>query len=420
MSTFVITKGGVVDVWIGREANGVPSTTKLGSFPWSGGAEIYYTLNSTGHFSIGNKSSNQKYLQGYLLGNFPLAYVAGLGEPDTVIAGFVSIEISEPASPTISYRLIIQVIHVISAISIIVLLLGIFTQLRRSRKIGNKTVVACFLSIILLISSSLLWARQNFGQQYFFFQDADFWNDSDALMVKWLGRTWNFSVLGNGNYANITSGMAWLRFNESSGQNWGGAILLQGYHPHGRGNWYELLGGTSSDEASPVNGVTFYNGSEIPEGKFLLYTKVMLLERQYTTLVVNITKEKSELPVGNVGVDLMFSYEYRDDNNKLRLSTYDDKDPGKGGAIHADVLFSRFSYDNTGTLMHTPIGPEGDSVNDSPYDGDCHISLVRSQIEDVDTWYELEVDIGKVVDRIFELLLERKGIKIVSITAQGA
>jgi len=218
---------------------------------------------------------------------------------------------------------------------------------------------------------------------FFFFQDPEFLNGSDPAEIRWEGSSWNFSSRFSGDFA-IQDGLATLFYNENSGDEWGGTVLVQGKLPHQWGSYLQLLGGTSQEDAKPVEYVVFERRHPIPEGKFLLKAKVKVTERSYT-----VFGSYGEA-VSNVGVDLMFGFDAAD---------YDDPDTSKTAAIHADVILSRVAWDNsTKTQTHTP--PQS-AISPSPYDKDYHLTLIRGQITQLNTWYTFDIDLAEIINTIF-------------------
>jgi len=222
-------------------------------------------------------------------------------------------------------------------------------------------------------------------RSFFFFQDPEFLYGLGSDEIKWEGSSWNFSSRFTGD-SNIQEGLATLFYNESTGDEWGGTVLVQGKLPHKWGKHLQPLEGTTKANAKPVEYVMFENKSPIPEGKFLLKVKVMVTERSYT-----VFGSYGEA-VSNVGVDLMFGF----DN-----ANYNDPDVLKQVAIHADVILSRVAWDNsTKTESHTS---DQSVISPSPYDNDTHLTLIRGQITQLDTWHTFEIDLAEIINTIFSL-----------------
>lgn len=242
--------------------------------------------------------------------------------------------------------------------------------------IGVVILIIWFLTVNLPI---------DYPGYFFFFQDPEFHNGLGSDEIKWEGSSWNFSSNFTGDF-DIQGGLATLFYNESTGDEWGGTVLVQGKLPHEWGKYLQPLEGLTKANAKPVEYVTFENKSPIPEGKFLLKVKVMVTERNYT--VFGSYREA----VSNVGVDLMFGFDE---------ANYNDPDTGKTVAIHADVILGRVAWDNsTKTETHTP---NQSVISPSPYDKDYHLTLIRGQITQLNTWHTFKIDLSEIINTIFSL-----------------
>jgi hypothetical protein len=184
----------------------------------------------------------------------------------------------------------------------------------------------------------------------------------------------------------LPNGSANLYYNESGGKGWGGAIFLQGTHPH-TGFRDFILGGTDRQSAVLKEFISFSRTDEIPENEFILSAKIMVNERNYTHF------GNQREAVSNVGVDLMFGY----DN-----ANYSDPDWNNRVAIHADVILSRSYWDNeTKTIHHNEPPISADSL--SKYDQDWHLTLIRGKMENIGTWYEFKIDLREIIETIFNI-----------------
>lgn len=223
------------------------------------------------------------------------------------------------------------------------------------------------------------------AQQYFFFQDSDFSIGYGSEMAKWKSFGWHFSDPFNYE-ADFGNSNATLFYNESSGENWGGAVLLQGKQPHSMGIGPKILGGTSIDSAKEVEYVEFSSSKPIGEGKFFLEARVMVTARNYTVFAGNAET------ISNVGADLMFGFDE---------ANYTDSNMTKQVAIHAGILFSRASWDNVTRSIHHSENWSG--VTPDPYTGDIQLTLIRGQIPLVNEWYTFKIDLSEILKTIFDL-----------------
>ena len=249
------------------------------------------------------------------------------------------------------------------------------------------TLIGIMSATVLLISEAFdhgVSVLNNESQtlEYFFLRDRNFAN---TLVPVWNTSTWSKSEEFDGYSRFFSGGGADLYYNETGGKGWGGAVFLQGTHPHNVSRDF-ILGGINRQSAVLREYVTFKRTDEIPEKEFNLSAKVMVHERNYTTFGNRFTADSA------VGVDLMFGF---DD------AEYDYEYWNVTSAIHADVILSRVFWDNgTKTLQH--ISNCSDNSG-SIYDADFHLTLVRGKIESTDTWYEFNIDLGEVIETIFNI-----------------
>ena len=89
------------------------------------------------------------------------------------------------------------------------------------KKYGWVIIATIIIAALMLVL--VLYPRD--FQHYFFFQDSGFLSGSDSTLVKWKPFGWNFSYPFNYN-VDFGNGNVTLFYNESSGANWGGAVVL--------------------------------------------------------------------------------------------------------------------------------------------------------------------------------------------------
>lgn len=251
--------------------------------------------------------------------------------------------------------------------------------------IGIQLIILAFLGANIYQSNASLNGETG-TLEYFFFRDVKLGNTVARVWGNW---TWNKSVENGGLFDGYSrfcsSGGADLFYNESGGKGWGGAIFLQGTHPHTFRD--SILGGINRQSAVLEEYISFKRTDEIPENEFILSAKVMVHERNYTGFGDSVEA------VSNVGIDLMFSYDDAD---------YHDPDWNHSVAVHADVILSRVWWDNENKIHHNEIGES--SVAPFGYDADYHLPLIRGKIETLGVWNTFEIDLGEIVETIFNLL----------------
>lgn len=235
----------------------------------------------------------------------------------------------------------------------------------------------------ILILAFIFYPRD--VQQYFFFQDSDFSISPNSDVAKWKSFGWHFSDPFNYR-VDFGSRNATVFYNESSGENWGGAVLLQGKQPHSMEIGPRILGGTSIDNAKEVGYVEFSGSKPVEGGKFFLEARVMVAARDYTVFAGNAEA------ISNVGADLMFGF---DDVN------YDDSNMTNQVAIHAGILFSRVWWDSTTRTIHHDGNWSG--ITSDLYTRDIQITLIRGQIPQLNTWYMFRIDLSEIIRTIFDL-----------------
>lgn len=254
----------------------------------------------------------------------------------------------------------------------------------RNRTHIKKYALAVAVIITILIVASILIILQD-TRQYFFFQDPDFSVSDNSESAKWKSFGWHFSdpfdyKISFGNDS------ATLFYNESSGMNWAGAVLLQGRQPHSTESGPKILGGASINDAKEADYVEFSNSSLIENGKFFLEARVMVTARNYTVFDTNGEA------ISNVGADLMFGFDE---------ANYDEPNMTKQVAIHAGVLFSRAWWDNeTRTIHHNS---NWSNLTSDLYAGDFQITLIRGQIPELNTFYTFKIDLTEIIKNIFDL-----------------
>lgn len=249
-------------------------------------------------------------------------------------------------------------------------------------------VIVATIIIAALMLGSVLYPRD--FQHYFFFQDSGFLSGSDSTLVKWKPFGWNFSHPFNYN-VDSSDGDARLFYNESSGANWGGAVVLQGRQPHSMESGPRILGGTSIESAKEVEYVEFSSSKPIEEGKFFLEARVMVTARNYTVFAGNAEA------ISNVGADLMFGFDE---------ANYDDPNMTKQVAIHAGILFSRVWWDNETRTIHHDDNCSG--LTSDLYYKDIQITLIRGQIPQLNTLYSFRIDLSEIIQNIFDLTQKQK------------
>jgi len=255
------------------------------------------------------------------------------------------------------------------------------------------TITLCFL---VVISTLYFVLRADYEQlsalietmrEYFFFQDGEFLNDGSWSL-------YNYSVPEPSNvvetFQKYTNQCAHGFYNITDG-DWAGAQFLQGQLPHGWRGWGSILGGTSPENAKPVNGVTFYREFPIPENKFFFNAKVKILQRNYTTFGDNTWA------YANIAPQFTFAYDDED---------YDDPNKWNRVAINVEIILSQAKWDKeTRTLTHT----DNDTwLFESPWDGDYHICIVVGKIIELNKWYTFKVDMKDVIDTVFEYVPAQK------------
>ena len=252
--------------------------------------------------------------------------------------------------------------------------------------IGMQLIVLAFFGANIYQSNAGLNGETS-ALEYFFFRDVKFTNTIARVWGNW---TWNKSIENGGFFDGYSrfrsSGGADLSYNETGDKGWGGAMFLQGTHPH---TFREsILGGANRQSVVLKEYISFKRTDEIPENEFILSSKVMVHERNYTDFGDSVEA------VSNVGIDLMFGYDDAD---------YHDSDWNHPAAIHADVILSRVWWDNeTKALHHNEIGES--SVAPFGYDADYHLPLIRGKIETLGVWSTFEIDLAEIVETIFVLL----------------
>jgi len=173
---------------------------------------------------------------------------------------------------------------------------------------------------------------------YFFFQDEDLTNAS-GLNV-WSPGFRNFQ---NGSYANISDGIAHLRYYGKNGSAWGTSSLTQGELPHNWGKHSQLLGGYSNEISNPVNGVEFTRDRPLRENEYLLHSTVRIVNRTY---LGNVGDRPPKL---NAGITLYCSYKTKF-SNALIETDYFNPSYDVSSAIYIDIFFSSSKW--TGTTLN--------------------------------------------------------------------
>lgn len=275
---------------------------------------------------------------------------------------------------------------------------------------NRKQILAIVLTVATVIAFTLLTHQlwlSTWQQKYFFFQDPDLLNDSKSQTKKWFEWIWQGQPES---FSNITNGLAWLKTVENTGSNWSSAVVVQGRMPHDWVNHEKLLNGKDLATAKPAEGITFHRDFPIPSGKFFLKTKVKLVDRLF---LVNVSESMGGVPKGDIGIALMCSFEYVGQDGKLYKSDYATWDPTKANAVHLDIYFSSF-YWNDSTFLpihYYTLWP------DNPYDSDYHIAItVENQITELGVWKEITVDMAEIFSKTFNWL---KAKNVVTITVHG-
>ena len=249
------------------------------------------------------------------------------------------------------------------------------------KKYGLAAIAVAIIAILLL--AYVFYPRGL--QLYFFFQDSDFSLVHDSKLDKWESFGWNKSDPFDYKVS-FGNDSATLFYNESSGREWGGTVLLQGRQPHSGESVPGILGGTSFQDSKEVDYVEFNRSNPIKNGMFFLEARVMVTARNYTVFDANGEA------VSNVGADLMFGF---DDAN------YDDPNNMTKAAIHAGIIFSRASWDNeTKTIYHAP---NWSNLTTDLYGKDFQITFIRWQIPELNTFYTPRIDLAEIIAKIFEL-----------------
>lgn len=242
-------------------------------------------------------------------------------------------------------------------------------------------------------------AMKEMLQQFFFFEDPDFQIESNSLSRKWNSTIWNPGS-GSGSYAEISSELARFRYDETTGRDWGAAILFQGKYFHNIGNWSRILGGTNETSAKRAEGISF--DKDFKPKNYLISTRLKITERRFNREVIS---ERHSTPKANIGVELMASFACVGSDGRLHESNY--FNPGNvTSSVRIAILLASFSWDGS-KFVHKPIQHNRDyfvPAGSSFYDADYHIGFIRGYMPNLDEWYEFNIDLGEMISLAFHVL----------------
>ncbi|MFQ6127268.1 MAG: hypothetical protein ACE5R6_22085 [Candidatus Heimdallarchaeota archaeon] len=237
-------------------------------------------------------------------------------------------------------------------------------------------------------------------QQYFFFQDPGFDIDTSSQNRKWNYTIWNPNPQS---YINITNGIAFFKYNESTGNTWGASILYQGKYFHSLGQFQQILGGVSEERAEPTAGVTFHKDHKVEN--YFLSVKAMLVNRTYVAPTID---DLGGISKGNIGIELMASFTQRTSAGQLIFPNYDSPNQFERSAIRIAIVISSFWWNATAEKFQDYEGfglDGGDWYWDtSPYNNDYSLHLVRGKMPQAGVWYKFKIDLGEIISTVFSVL----------------
>lgn len=257
--------------------------------------------------------------------------------------------------------------------------------------------VAVIITVVLSVFYITIVTRRN-AQEYFFFQDSTFEVDTMSSLRKWDYTIWNSNPES---YANITGGIAHLKYNESTGSQWGAAILYQGKYFHSQGQFGHILGGANEKTAEErEDGVTFRADNPLKTGQYFLNVSAMTVERTY---LHSVDDDFGGVAKGNIGIELMASYTQRMPNGTVVEPDYDDLDTTHRSNIRISIVISSFNWSENKFMDYPEF--EGDWYWDTGhYDNDYHMHLVRGKMENISQWYVFKIDMAEIIDTVFTVL----------------
>lgn len=238
------------------------------------------------------------------------------------------------------------------------------------------------------------------SHEYFFFQDGEFIE---------CFRYWKplcYGPPGDFNVSHYCDNGALHCFYSVKGGKWAGCLFFQGSQPHSWGDWEHILGGYNSSVNYTTTGVTFYRQNLIPRNTYFFTAKFKILRRGFYEDFGDADKLYAAIaPV------LAFSF---DDSN------YTDRNENHTVAIHYELSLSRMVKHKNGTITHDRVGRKY-PFNSSGWDKDYHFHHTIGKAEDLDTWYEVSVDMRTVFDYIFTRLpsVDKVTFKCVVIGCDG-
>lgn len=265
----------------------------------------------------------------------------------------------------------------------------------------SKWVISLFAVLLVVVLLILLLPQPFPIQQLFFFQDPNFELDTSLPTRKWNHSIWHNN---SDSYVNITNGIAYFKYNESTGSQWGASILYQGHFVHSSMPTYsQILGGKTEATAIPTDGVTFHKDYSIPANQYFLNVKIMLVDRKK---IVNVPED---CPKGNIGIELMCSYTQKLPNGQVISPYYFNNDLSYRNNIRIAIVISSFKWNTTLNKFtdYEVAGYSGGSDwywDNSSYDNDYHLHLVRGVMNQTGVWKEFKIDLSEIISTTFSVL----------------
>jgi len=266
-------------------------------------------------------------------------------------------------------------------------------------------LILTILVAAILILAAFIYYYNNYSDiEYLFLQDQEFETDTSASTRKWLPLS---RTPQQDSFSIVDSGIAWLRYYGQSASAWGTSSLLQGELPHNWQNHSSLIGGKTLSSAKEVEGIRFDRLNLPRNGSYLMHVRAKIINR---TLLADLSN-MSETPKANVGIALYCSYTVDG-----KESNYSNPDTSITTALHLDIFFSSFFWEDTTFVeIHNRYLEEGTP----PWDNDFHIALTPyTQITDIGSWAVLAIDMNWALSEAFSIFSENE-YDVDSITIRG-